>query len=163
MSIKSQKDFVSGLMFAVVGLVFAFGSTSYSLGEGARMGPGYFPLMLGVLLTVLGGLIALKALVAGGPGGDRIGRWAWRPLAMVITANVAFGVLLGGLPSIGLPPMGLMLAIYALTVLASLADGNSFRLKEALILATVLAAGSYVTFIWALKLQMPVWPTFITG
>lgn len=163
MFIKSQKDFVSGLMFAVVGLAFAFGSTSYNLGEGARMGPGYFPLMLGVLLAVLGSAIALKALVSGTPDGDKIGKWAWRPLSMVIAANLAFGVLLGGLPSIGLPPMGLVLAIYALTVIASLADRNSFRLKEALILGTVLAAGSYITFILALKLQMVVWPTFITG
>ena len=54
MSIKSQKDFFSGLMFLVVGAAFAWGATSYSVGTGARMGPGYFPLLLGVLLAILG-------------------------------------------------------------------------------------------------------------
>ena len=48
MNIKSQKDFFSGLMFLVVGVAFAWGATTYKVGTGARMGPGYFPLMLGV-------------------------------------------------------------------------------------------------------------------
>ena len=58
--------------------------------------------------------------------------------------------------------MGLIVAIYALTLISSLA-GNEFNLVKVLILATVLAAGSYVAFILALKLQIQVWPTFITG
>ena len=74
----------------------------------------------------------------------------------------AIGVLLGGLPSLGIPAMGLIVAIYALVLISSLA-GHEFNLKSVLILATVLAIGSYVAFIWALKLQMQVWPTFITG
>ena len=74
----------------------------------------------------------------------------------------AFGVLLGGLPSLGIPAMGLIVAIYALTIISSMA-GHEFQLKPVLALATVLAIGSYVAFIWALKLQMQVWPTFITG
>jgi len=53
--IKSQKDFFSGLMFAIIGAGFAWGATSYSVGTGARMGPGYFPMLLGILLAVLGG------------------------------------------------------------------------------------------------------------
>ena len=51
MKIKSQKDFFSGLMFTVVGAAFAYGATSYTVGTGARMGPGYFPLLLGVILA----------------------------------------------------------------------------------------------------------------
>ena len=49
MNIKSQKDFFSGLMFMGVGAAFAWGATTYNVGTGARMGPGYFPLMLGIL------------------------------------------------------------------------------------------------------------------
>ena len=75
---------------------------------------------------------------------------------------LVFGVLLGGLPSIKLPSMGLMVAIYALVVIASKA-GDNFKLRDVLILATILAAGSYLAFIVLLKLQMPVWPTFIAG
>ncbi|MDR6535910.1 tripartite tricarboxylate transporter TctB family protein [Variovorax soli] len=162
MRIKSQADFYSGVMFTAVGGAFAIGSTSYTIGDGARMGPGYFPLMLGVLLAFLGVVIMFQSLVVETIDGDKIGKWAWKPLFYVIAANLAFGVLLGGLPSIGLPAMGMILAIYALTIISSLA-GSHFKLRDVLILATILAAGSYVAFIWALKLQIQVWPTFISG
>ena len=52
MLIKSQADFYSGVMFTAVGGAFAIGATTYNIGDGARMGPGYFPLMLGILLTL---------------------------------------------------------------------------------------------------------------
>jgi hypothetical protein len=162
MHIKSQADFFSGVMFAVVGGTFAIGSTSYNIGDGARMGPGYFPLMLGILLALLGVVIMFQALVVETADGDKIGRWAWKPLAFVLGANLAFGVLLGGLPSVGVPAMGMIIAIYALTIISSMA-GEHFNLRDVLILATVLAVGSYVAFIWALKLQIQVWPTFISG
>lgn len=162
MNIKSQKDFFSGLMFMGVGAAFAIGATNYSLGSGARMGPGYFPLVLGVILVILGAIITFKALVIETGSGDKIGKWAWKPLLFIIGANVLFGVLLGGLPRIGLPAMGLIAAIYGLTIVASFA-GDRFKLKEVLILATILAILSYGAFVKLLNLQFPVWPAFITG
>ena len=162
MKIKSQKDFFSGLMFMGVGIAFAWGATTYTVGTGARMGPGYFPLMLGILLAIIGAVMAFKATVVETVGGDKIGKWAWKPLVFILLANFTFGVLLGGLPSIGVPAMGLIIAIYALTIIAGMA-GDQFSLKSSIILATALAIGSYVAFIWALKLQIQVWPTFITG
>jgi hypothetical protein len=161
-NIKSQKDFFSGLVFCGVGVAFAVGATNYNVGNGARMGPGYFPLMLGILLAILGAVIAFKALVVETPDGDKIGKWAWKPLGFIIGANLLFGLLLGGLPSVGLPAMGLIAAIYGLTIVSSLA-GDTFNLKEVLILATILAVGSYLAFVVLLKLQFVVWPTFITG
>jgi hypothetical protein len=162
MGIKSQKDFFAGLLFLLIGIAFAWGATTYNVGTGARMGPGYFPLMLGIVLAVLGAIEIVKALVIGKPGGEPVGSWAWRPIVYVLGANLAFGVLLGGLPSIKVPAMGMILAIYALTIIASLA-GEKFKLKDVLVLATILAVGSYLAFIVLLKLQIPVWPTFITG
>ena len=162
MAIKSQKDFFSGLMFMGVGVAFAWGATTYNVGEGARMGPGYFPLMLGILMAVLGVVITFKALVVESVGGDKIGKWAWKPLIFVILANLIFGVLLAGLPSIKLPAFGLIVAIYALTFIASVAEPG-WKVKNTFILATVLAAGSYLAFVVVLKLQFPVWPAFITG
>ncbi|MBP7421271.1 MAG: tripartite tricarboxylate transporter TctB family protein [Burkholderiaceae bacterium] len=162
MKIKSQKDFFSGLMFMGVGIAFAWGATTYTVGTGARMGPGYFPLMLGILLAIIGAVMAFKATVVETVGGDKIGKWAWKPLVFILLANFTFGVLLGGLPSIGVPAMGLIIAIYALTIIAGMA-GDQFSLKSSILLATALAIGSYVAFIWALKLQIQVWPTFITG
>jgi hypothetical protein len=161
--IKSQRDFFAGLMFCVVGTAFAWGAASnYAIGQGARMGPGYFPLALGVLLTILGLVVVFKALVVQTEDGEPVGSFAWKPLVYVLGANLAFGVLLGGLPKLGIPAMGLILAIYALVFIASLA-ADVFLPKQIFLLATGLAIGCYLAFIVLLKLQMPVWPTFITG
>ncbi len=162
MRIKSQKDFYSGLLFIVVGIAFAWGATNYKVGDAARMGPGYFPLLLGVLMAIVGVAVAFAALTVETEDGDKIGKFAWKPLFFIILSNLMFGVMLGGLPSIGLPYMGLVAAIVVLTFIAALA-GDEFKFKEVLILAIILAASSYLTFITALKLQFPAWPAFIAG
>lgn len=149
-------------MFCVVGLAFAIGARNYSMGDGARMGPGYFPFLLGTILVILGAVVLFQSLKKGPSGGDKIGKWAWKPMCFIIGANLLFGILLGGLPSIGLPPMGLIAAIFGLTIVASKA-GENFKWSEVLILSAVLAAGSYAAFVMLLKLQFPVWPTFISG
>jgi predicted outer membrane lipoprotein len=149
-------------MFAIIGGGFAWGATNYSIGTGARMGPGYFPLLLGILLAVLGAFTVLYSLIEHTEDGDKIGTFAWRPIIYILGANVIFGILLAGLPRLGLPPMGLIAAIYALTIIASKA-GDVFKFKEVLMLATFLSVLSYLAFIKLLSLQMPVWPTFITG
>lgn len=162
MTIKSQKDLFSGLMFMGIGVAFSVGAMSYNVGDAARMGPGYFPLMLGILMTAIGAVITFKALVVETEGGGKVGKWAWKPLFFIIFANVVFGILLAGLPSIKLPAYGMIAAIYALTFIASMAE-TGWKFKNTLILATVLAVGSYLAFVVALKLQFPVWPAFITG
>lgn len=162
MRIKSQRDFYSGLMFMAVGIAFAWGATNYTIGEGARMGPGYFPLMLGILLAVIGLFITFEALVVETEDGEKVGTWAWKPLFFIIASNVVFGICLGGIPKIGIPALGLIVGIYALTFIAALA-GEEFKAKEVTVLATVLAILSYVAFIVLLKLQFPVWPSFLTA
>ncbi|MES2635447.1 MAG: tripartite tricarboxylate transporter TctB family protein [Pseudomonadota bacterium] len=162
MKIKSQKDFFSGLMFLVVGIAFAWGATTYNVGTGARMGPGYFPLVLGVLLAGIGAFTIFEAMVVETEDGEPIGKFAWRPLCFIIGSNVVFGILLGGLPKIGIPSFGLIVAIYALVFIAAQA-GDEFNWKEVIVLATILAIGSYLAFIVLLKLQFPVWPSFIVG
>jgi hypothetical protein len=159
-NIKSQKDFFSGLVFVVVGIAYAIGATNYKIGDGARMGPGYFPLLLGILLAVLGAVVIFKAMVVETVDGDKVGSFAWKPLFFIIAANLSFGVLLGGLPSIKFPSFGLIVAIYALVPIAAYA-GDEFKFKEVFVLATILAALSYIAFIWMLKLQFPVWPSFL--
>ena len=72
MKIKSQQDFFSGLMFMVVGVAFAWGATTYTIGEGARMGPGYFPLVLGILLAAMGAFIVFESLVVETENGDAL-------------------------------------------------------------------------------------------
>ncbi len=162
MVIKSQKDFFSGLLFIVVGVGFAWGATTYNVGTGARMGPGYFPLILGICMAILGAFILFESLVIETEDGDKIGSWAWKPLFFIIAANLLFGLLLAGLPSIGFPAFGMIAAIYALTFVASLA-GEEFSFKAVFVLATILSIMSYAAFILLLKLQFPVWPAFLTA
>ncbi len=162
MKIKSEQDFFSGLMFLAAGIAFAWGATKYTIGQAARMGPGYFPLMLGIVLAILGAIVLFDSLVVETEDGEKIGKIAWRPLGFIVGSNIIFGILLGGLPSIGIPAMGLIVATYGVVIVAAQA-GDQFKLKEVLVLATVLAALSYLAFIKVLKLQFPVWPSFIVG
>ena len=161
MLVRNQKDFAAGLLFAAIGTAFALGAREYSMGTSARMGPGYFPLMLGIILAIIGVVLAVKSF-RGEHHEGRIGAWAIKPLFFVILANLLFGVLLGGLPTIGLPSMGLMVAIFVLTLVAARA-GSEFVLAEALILGVILAIGSYFLFVKMLSLPFQVWPAFIAG
>ncbi len=161
MLIKSQKDFFAGLMFAVIGVSFAIGAWDYSLGTAARMGPGYFPFMLGLILCGIGIIISVLSFRSTAPDGDKIGKWAFKPLVLILGANLVFGALLVGVPALGIPQFGLIVGIYGLVIVASFA-GDSFKPKEVLILATILAIGSYLAFVKLLNLQFPVWPAFLT-
>lgn len=161
MRIKSERDFLSGLVFIAVGVAFAVGANSYKVGDAARMGPGYFPMLLGVLLAILGVVVAFLALTVETVDGEKFGKMAWKPLFFIILANLVFGALLGGLPSIGFPAFGLIIAIYALVFIAAMA-GEEFKFKEVIVLATLLAAMSYFAFVYMLNLQFQVWPTFLT-
>jgi hypothetical protein len=154
MKIKSQRDFWSGLMFVVVGIAFAWGSTTYSFGSSARPGAGYFPFGLGVLLALLGALVLFKALTIESEGGDPIGSVAWRPLIILVVSVVVFGLML--------PRLGMAITLPVLVILSALA-GDEFRWKEAVMNAVLLTVFSWIIFVWGLKLVIPVWPVYITG
>jgi hypothetical protein len=83
------------------------------------MGPGYFPLMLGILLPSWAASSRFEGWSVETEDGDKIGSWAWKPLGFIIGSNVVFGILLGGLPKLGIPSMGLIIAIYGLTFVAA--------------------------------------------
>lgn len=159
MKIKSQRDFFSGLLFVAVGAAFAWGASTYPVGRATRMGPGYFPFVLGVVLAALGALIMFAAMVVETEDGEPVGRWAWKPLVAVVAANFVFGALIGGVPAIGLPPMGLVAAIAALTGVASLAAGR-FAWKESLVIAAVLALACWWLFVVQLGLKLHLWPAW---
>lgn len=148
-------------MFTGIGVAFVAGAAFYDVGSASRMGPGYFPLLLGILLTALGVAITVQALVRKADTDAGLGSWAWRPLVFILGANFVFGILLTGSPSLKIPAMGMILGIYVLTIIASLAS-RQFKIREVLTLATVLAVGSFLIFVVLLKLQIPAWPSFIT-
>ena len=154
MKIKSQQDFWSGLIFVVVGVAFAFGSTNYSFGSSARPGAAYFPFGLGVLLAILGGMVLFKALTIESEGGDPIGDIAWKPLLIIVAAIAVFGLLL--------PRLGMAITLPVLVTMSALA-GDEFHWKDALLNSVILTVSSWVIFIWGLKLVIPLWPVFLTN
>ena len=154
MKIKSQRDFFSGLMFVVVGVVFAIGATNYSMGNSARPGAGYFPLMLSVILSILGAIVMFKALTIETEGGDPIGHIAWKPLIVVVASIAVFGL--------ALPRLGMFITIPLLIIMVSFA-GEEFSWKGVLLSCIVLTAGSWVIFIWGLSLTIPLKPVFMGG
>src|SRR5436305_10744289 len=122
-------------MFVGVGAAFAIGATNYSMGTSARPGAGYFPLLLSVIMAILGAVVLFKSLTIETPGGDPIGRIAWKPLLVIVVAIAVFGALLERL--------GMVLTIPILIFMASLA-GDEFKWRGVLIAAIVLTFGSWV-------------------
>ena len=152
MKIKSQRDFLSGLMFLVVGIVFAVGATNYSWGTSARPGAGYFPLILSVIMAILGAVVLFKALTIETEGGDPVGDIAWRPLIVIVASIAAFGVTL--------PWLGMLAAVPVLIVMVSLA-GDEFGWKGVIVNSVVLTGFAWFVFVWGLKLTIPLWPSFV--
>jgi len=150
--IKSQRDFVSGLMFVLVGAGFAIGATNYSMGTSARPGAGYFPLMLSVIMAILGAIVLFKSLTIESPGGDPVGGIAWKPLLIIVVAIAVFGILLERL--------GLFITVPILIIISSLA-GDEFRWRGVIASAIILTLGSWAVFILGLKLTIPLWPRFL--
>jgi len=152
--IKSQRDFVAGLLFVIVGVVFAVGAMNYTFGTSAKPGPGYFPLLLGVVLCALGAVVLFTALTIESEGGQPIGRIAWRPLLFICGSIVLFGF--------ALPRLGMAVTLPLLIIVSSFA-GDEFHWRDVLINCVVLTVGSWAIFILGLKLIIPLWPTFISG
>jgi len=146
MKIKAPRDFWAGLMFIGFGLAFALIAQNYQMGTAVRMGPAYFPTLLGGLLVILGLAIFLQSFVV---QGESVKRFYFKPLILLVLSLVLFGLLL--------KPLGLVLATGILVVVGAL-GGFDFRWKEVVILFVVLAIFSVLVFVKGLGLPIPVWP-----
>jgi len=148
--IKSPKDFWAGLMFVGTGLFFVvWAVTNYQMGTAVRMGPAYFPTVLGGMLTVLGLIIMLGSFAI---QGESVAKFHFRPLIFITLGVVLYGYLMR--------PVGLILATGAL-VYVSAFGGHEFKWKEVTILFVILAAFSYFVFVKGLTLPFPICPSFI--
>lgn len=146
MRVTRSKDFWAGLMFAAFGAAFMIVARNYNMGTAVRMGPAYFPTLVGGLLLVLGLFVVLKAFfVASAP----VPRLYLKPLAIVLAGVCLFGAVLR--------PLGLVVACVVLIVVGALA-GNSFRWKEVLLLTVILVVFSVALFVYGLGLPFPLWP-----
>src|SRR5690606_22133257 len=151
MRIQSQQNFWSGVMFVTVGLLFAWFATDYQMGTAARMGPGYFPFWLGIIMAVLGAIIAIGGLSSKARRTE-VEKFDWRSLVLVLGSVLAFGILLR--------PLGLYVCLFLLIMVSSIAS-HDFNWKVALANAVFLIVFSYVAFIKGLGLIFPLYPWFI--
>ena len=152
MKIKSPKDFWAGVMFLGFGLFFAiWAPIFYQMGTAVRMGPAYFPTVLGGMLAVLGLIVLLGSFAIQGPP---VPAFSYRPLILVSVACVLYGYLM--------KPLGLVGATAALVYVSAL-GGHEFNWKEVTILYIILMAFSWLVFVKGLTLPFPVWPDFMGG
>ena len=148
----ARKDLGAGAVFVGLGLAFAITSSTYEIGTALRMGPGYYPLVLGSALVVLGILIAVKGFVAA--DSDDIGPVPWKALVLLVAALIFFGYTVRGL---GLVPALLV------TVLMSALAGHRAKVIPAVVIAACITALSVLIFVITLQLRLPYFGPWLQG
>jgi hypothetical protein len=141
---RALKDIMAGAIFIVLGLLFATGSLAYEIGSPVEMGPGYVPLVLGLILAGLGLLIIAKGFIAG--EGEPVGWVDWRAIILITAALLFFGITVRGVGVVG--------ALFGSSLLAALAR-SATSIREALLFAAALTVLSVLIFILALQLRLP--------
>lgn len=149
--IKDKQDFWAGVMFIALGIGFAVQATQYTMGTAARMGPGYFPFWLGIVLSLMGALVLLTSL-AKTAAETTVSRFDFRILLLVIGSVLVY--------AFALRFLGLYISIFLLVIISSLAS-HEFNWKVAVANGLFLVAFSYVAFIRGLGLIFPLWPSFL--
>ena len=152
MKIRNQKDFWSSVMFIIFGVLYMVWSQDYQFGTAQRMGPGYFPTVLGGLLIFLGILVGLPTFKADAEETE-VEPIGWRGLTVILGAVILYGVLL--------PRLGFVISM-AVLVIGSAMASREFTWKAAILSTIVLGGFSYLVFVKGLNLQFPVWPPFLT-
>lgn len=144
--IRNRQDFWAGLAFIFISLLTLTISERYPMGTAARMGPGFFPFILGSILALLGFSVAARSLFA---QEVKMDPFFLRPLVLILGAVLAFAIFV--------EPFGLVLAILGLVVISSLAEAK-FRLWKVILLCLMLASMGVGVFVYALGLPFRVWP-----
>jgi Tripartite tricarboxylate transporter TctB family len=135
-----NRDFLAGLLFICIGAGSLFMALSYPFGDLQRMGPGFFPRVLGGILIVFGVVTLVRGLKSGEPV---LGGWAWFPLAMLTAALVSFGWLM--------EHVGMLPALVVMFFVSAYA-GREFRFLEVMILTVIMCVAATAIFVWGLKL-----------
>ena len=152
MAIRNKRDFWSGVMFIVTGVMFMVLSQQYQMGTAAKMGPAYFPTVLGGLMAFLGLLLAIPSVRARAPE-THIEPFKFKVILTILAAVAGY--------AIALPTLGFIVALFLLVIVSSFAS-HEFSWKATLISAVVLLIGSWLVFVKGLELQFPFLPVFLT-
>jgi Tripartite tricarboxylate transporter TctB family len=148
--IKSPKDFWAGLMFLGFGMFAAvWALANYQMGTAVRMGPAYFPAVLGGLCALLGLFVLIESFAIEGPPVAKI---SLRPLILISVACVVYGYIM--------KPAGLVVATAALVFISAF-GGHEFKWREVAILYVILIVFSVLVFVKGLTLPFPLWPAFL--
>ena len=142
--IKHPKDFYAGLMYASVGAGAVLIARGYNLGTSVRMGPGYFPTVLGGLLILVGAISMIRAFLH---EGDAIKSFAWKEIFLLLGSVILFGLVVRG--------AGLVISL-SLLVLVSAWASDKFKWKTAVLLAILTSAFSSLVFVKGLGLPFAI-------
>ncbi|MGB6104699.1 MAG: tripartite tricarboxylate transporter TctB family protein [Pusillimonas sp.] len=151
LSIKNQPDFVLGGLYVLAGLGFALAASSYEMGTLSYMGSGYFPFLLAILLCGIGLIIIGRSIGSRGPS-LKLANWSPRSLFWMVGSIMIFGL--------ALQPLGLIVALVLLVVLASLAS-YEFTWKTTLVNAFVMVVVNVGGFAYGLSIPFPIFPDLI--
>jgi hypothetical protein len=143
---KSNRDYYGGALMFLIGLGAILQGRTYSMGTLSRMGPGFFPVSLGVILALAGAAIALSARFAEREAEEKALPPEWRGWFCISLSIVAF-VVLGKYG-------GLVAATFAIVFISALGDRQN-TVKSALVLAVAIVAICLIVFWWALQMQFP--------
>ncbi|MET8147793.1 tripartite tricarboxylate transporter TctB family protein [Actinoplanes sp. NPDC049668] len=143
---RSLPDILAGSLFLVIGGAFVVGSLGYRLGDPVRMGPGYFPLLVGVIVAALGLAIIVKGLIAGEI--LKFGPVPWRAIVAIVCAILFFGF---AIRRLGFVPTSAVTAL-----LATLASSR-VRPLAAVAVAAGLTVAATLIFVVGLQLRIPLW------
>jgi len=141
-----RRDYYGGALVVLLGALVAYQASRYDIGSLSRMGPGFYPTILGVSLMVTGASIAFTASARGvseGSAGHALEWRGWFCITFGIIAFVIAGTYAGLLP-----------ATVLLVFISALGDRKN-TLRSAAILSLIMAAVSVSVFWWALSLQLP--------
>lgn len=144
--VRNPRDFFSGLVFLFFGVLAAYLARDYPMGSAMRMGPGYFPFILGIGLALLGAVICVRSLVLRGHGVERVDP---RALVLVLAAVGAFAATI--------EPAGIIVATALLLVIGAAASRES-KAREVIALTLLLLGLVVGVFVYGLGLSFRLWP-----
>ena len=149
--IRHPRDFWAGVLFIFIGGSACLIALDYAMGNAGRMGPGYFPRTLGIMLSLIGAGLVLRSFRI---AGERVLLPTYKPLIIVLVSVLVFGLIVS--------ETGLVVATIVMVLMSSVAS-HEYRWKESIVAALALAVFVVITFRYGLSLQLPTWPPALVG